>query len=146
MRTVPDHPNGTEAETALCAAMEREGVDHEHRSLHFRIRRAGGHERTYEPPLAARRGPILFLLEPLEAEAWDETRRDLLRGFLEQHSPDIVLVLVVPERLIPEIPGDAYDEIYPMEDLAAVARRIREQDPRGLLRPFPKPHPTDGAH
>lgn len=125
--------------------MAREDVDHEHRSLHFRVRSPSGRDRTYEPALVARRGPILFLLDPIEASAWTEDRRTLLEGFLRQHSPDIVLVLVAAQELVPRIPPEAYDEIYPAEDVTAVARRIRDQDPKGLLLPFRKPSPRGDA-
>lgn len=139
MSTVPLHPAGPGLEGSLCAAMAREGVDHEHRSLHFRVHSASGPDRTYEPALVARRGPVLFLLDPIEASAWSEDRRSLLEGFLRQHSADIVLVLVAAQDLIPRIPPEAYDEIYRPEDATAVARRIRDQDPKGLLLPFRKP-------
>ncbi len=83
----------------------------------------------------------MFLIEPLDG-ARDETRRlELLAAFLEQHSPEIVLVIVTPRARLAGLPASAYDEAYASEDLGAIVRRIRDQDPRGALRPFPKPRP-----
>ena len=119
--------------------MRTQGVAHEHRSLHFRVRMASGDVSRYDPDLVARRGPIVFLLEPLEGAEGDARRLDLLTAFLDQHSPEIVLVVVTPRQRLADLPSSAYDEAYAAEDLAAVARRIREQDPQGIIRPFPKP-------
>ncbi len=119
--------------------MRTQGVAHEHRSLHFRVRMASGEVSRYDPDLVARRGPIVFLLEPLTGTEGDARRLELLTAFLDQHSPEIVLVVVVPRSRLGNLPPSAYDEAYAAEDPAGVVRRIREQDPRGILRPFPKP-------
>lgn len=81
----------------------------------------------------------MFLVEPLEGTERDAARLELLAAFLDQHSPEIVLVIVAPRNRLAGLPPSAYDEAYAAENLAAVARRIREQDPRGIIRPFPKP-------
>lgn len=136
----PDpHASRSALETALCSEMRAQGVDHEHRSLHFRVQLAGGGSVRYDPDLVVRRGSILFLVEPLEAPRDERSRLGLLAAFLEQHSPEIVLVVVAPPNRAATLPSTSYDEVYPSDDLSAVVRRMREQDPRGIVRPFPKP-------
>ena len=120
--------------------MRAQGVPHEHRSLHFRVRLASGDAAQYNPGLVARRGPILFLVEPLENADGDLRRLELLAAFLDQHSPEIVLVVVAPAGRIASLPTSSYDEVYASDDLADIVRRIREQDPKGMIRPFPKPN------
>jgi hypothetical protein len=119
--------------------MRSQGVAHEHRSLHFRVRLPSGDVVPYDPDLVARRGPLVFLIEPLEGPRSEPRRLELLAAFLDQHSPEIVLVVVAPQEHLDKVPASAYDEAYPSEDLAVVVRRIRDQDPKGMLRPFPKP-------
>lgn len=140
MSPSPDpHATRTALEAALCAEMRAQDVPHEHRSLHFRVRLASGETARYDPALVAHCGPILFLLEPLEGTEAGAPRLETLTAFLDQHSPEIVLVAVTPRDRIRGLPPSSYDEVYPSEDVAAVVRRIREQDPRGMVRPFPKP-------
>lgn len=140
MGSAPDaHASRSGLEAALCAEMRAQRVPHEHRSLHFRVRLASGDVAQYDPDLVARRGPIVFLVEPLEGAEADRRRLDLLAAFLDQHSPEIVLVVVTPSERIAVLPPPSYDEAYGSEDLGSVVRRIREQDPRGIIRPFPKP-------
>lgn len=123
----------------MCAELDEQGVVHEHRSLHFRVRLPSGDVAPYDPDLVARRGPIVFLIEPLEGAKTEPRRRELLTAFLDQHSPEIVLVVVAPQERLADLPPSAYDEAYGAEDVAGVVRRIREQNPHGMIRPFPKP-------
>ncbi len=133
------HDSKSELERRVCEEMDSEGVPHEHRSLHFRVRLPSGEVAEYEPAIVARRGPLLFLLVPTEGNAGPPREREVLKHFLEQHSPEIVLVLVAPEALVEGLPPETYDEVYADTDLLRVARRIREQDPDGMVRPFVKP-------
>ncbi len=136
----PDpHTSRTALEGALCAELRSQRVPHEHRSLHFRVHLPLGGAVRYDPDLVVRRGPILFLIEPLEDTKGGRPRLELLAAFLDQHSPEIVLMLVAPREELAGLPTTSYDEVYPADDLEAVVRRIREQDPRGIVRPFPKP-------
>jgi hypothetical protein len=130
------HEARTELERSLCAELTSQGVSHEHRSLHFRVTDATGSATRYDPPLVVRRGSIVFLLEPIPEAAAD--RIGIMSKFLEQHSPELVLVVVAPAALFPRIPPDAYDERYDAADLAQVVRRIRDQDPAAIVEPFPK--------
>lgn len=140
MRPAPDpHAPRSTLEGALCAELRAQGVAHEHRSLHFRVRLPSGDTVRYDPDLVTRRGPIVFLLEPLGDGTDDARRLEVLSAFLDQHSPEIVLVIVVPRERIASLPASAYDEAFGAEDLEGVVRRIREQDPQGMIRPFPKP-------
>ena len=118
--------------------MDRQGLPHEHRSLRFRVHDAAGNSTQYEPAIAARRGPILFLVEPIAPGRTARIRR--LIGFLEQHSPEIVLILVTADEGVGEIRPEAYDEIYGASDVGRLTARIREQDPEGIVQPFRKPH------
>lgn len=93
----------------------------------------------YEPQIVARRGTILFLVEPLADAKSDRKRIDVLSNFLEQHSPEIVLIAVLRADQIPVIPPACYDEVYPDTAIVEVARRIHDQDPKGIVRPFLKP-------
>ena len=133
------HESRTKLENAACEEMVRQAVPHEHHSLHFRVRDARG-EGKYSPAIVARRGPILFLVEPVATTMRPVIER--LTRFLEQHSAEIVLVVIAPDAEITKIPPEAYDEIYPESDLARMVQRIREQDPEGLVRPFEKPRPA----
>jgi hypothetical protein len=94
----------------------------------------------YSPAIVARRGPILFLVEPVVTMTRPTIKR--LTEFLDQHSPEIVLVVVAPDAKVRKVPREAYDEIYPESELAQMTRRIREQDPEGIVRPFEKPRPV----
>jgi hypothetical protein len=124
----------------VCEGMARSKVPHEHRSLHFRVLdEAGGHAK-YSPAIVARRGAILFLVEPVGTPSRAVLER--LTRFLEQHSPEIVLVLVAPDAKVRNIPIEAYDEIYPESRLTDLVQRIRDQDPEGLVAPFEKPRPA----
>ncbi len=120
--------------------MGRQGVAHEHRSLRFRVLDSRGGSARYEPAIVARRGPILFLVEPVASHR-NEDALERLAGFLEQHSPEIVLVIVTADDEVGRIPREAYDEIYASSDIGSLTARIREQDPEGIVRPFVKPHP-----
>lgn len=128
------HATRTKLEAAICEEMRCQGLPHEHRTLHYRVHIASGKVARYEPAIVAHRGAILFLVEPLASlGAVDRTTR-----FLDQHSPEIVMAVVAPPRIAAKLPPEAYDELYPEADVPRLVRRIREQDPRGLVRPFPK--------
>ncbi len=131
------HACRTNLERAICIEMNRQGLPHEHRSLRFRVHDARGGSTKYEPAIVARRGPILFLVEPIASARSGAVRR--LTGFLEEHSPEIVLVLATTDGALAEIPPEAYDEIYGASDLGRLTARIREQDPDGIVQPFHKP-------
>ena len=117
--------------------MDGQRVTHEHRSLRFRVHDAAGGSTKYEPAIVARRGPILFLVEPVAPGRTARIRR--LIGFLQQHSPEIVLVIVTADAAVDEIRPEAYDEIYGASDVGRMTARIREQDPEGIVQPFRKP-------
>lgn len=131
------HARRTNLETAICLEMDRQGLPHEHRSLRFRVYDVRGGSTKYEPAIVARRGPFLFLVEPVASARSSAIRR--LAGFLEQHSPEIVLVLATTDSAVAEIPPDAYDEIYGASNVERLVARIREQDPKGIVQPFHKP-------
>jgi hypothetical protein len=125
-------------EGALCAELRNQDVGHEHRSLHFRIRDESGAVTRYDPPIVVRRGSIVFLLEPLSLDMQVDEKAALLARFLEQHSAELVLVAVAEAGVRPRLPAEAYDEVYDAADLPRVVRRIREQDPGGIVEPFTK--------
>lgn len=131
------HACRTNLETAICLEMDQQGLAHEHRSLRFRVHDARGGSTKYEPAIVARRGPILFLVEPIASARSGAVRR--LTGFLEQHSPEIVLVLATTDAALTEIAPEAYDEIYGASDVGRLTARIREQNPEGIVQPFHKP-------
>jgi len=131
------HESRTKLEVAVCDAMTRHNVAHEHRSLRFRVHDETGGHAKYSPAIVARRGTILFLVEPVGTPSRAVLQR--LTRFLEQHSPEIVLVLVAADAKVPKIPIEAYDEIYPESRLADLVQRIRDQDPEGIVPPFEKP-------
>lgn len=131
------HASSTALEAQVCAEFARGGVAHEHRSLRFRIRDAEDRDAPFAPAIVARRGPILFLVEPVPTP--DEEAFDRFARFLEQHSPEIVFIVVTEDNLLGEIPAAAYDEIYTASNLAGLTRRIVEQDPDRIVRPFDKP-------
>ena len=135
------HACRTTLESAVCGEMARADLAHEHRSLRFRIHEPDGRITKYIPAIVARRGPILFLVEPVAIARGRTMAR--LAAFLEQHSPEIVLVLVAPDPLVNRVPPGAYDEIYPASGISRLAARIQAQDPEGLVRPFPKPRARD---
>jgi len=95
----------------------------------------------YAPAIVARRGSILFLVEPLPDAGAKEAIGQLVR-FLGQHSPEILLVVVTPDTDVRRIPLEAYDEIYSESELRTLASRIRKQNPEGIVRPFEKPRPA----
>ena len=138
MKARAGHACRTELETSLCEEMGRQALAHEHRSLRFRVRDEGGGTKDYAPAIVARRGSILFLVELL-ASAREEDAVNRLSRFLEQHSPEIVLVVVTADVSVDEIPREAYDEIYAGSDVGRLTARIREQNPEGIVRPFEKP-------
>jgi hypothetical protein len=127
----------------VCEAMRRQNLAHEHRSLRFRVQLASGETAEFRPDIVARRGAILFLVEPLGEDA-SAARLELLARFLDQHSPEIVLVVLADKATLPRIPPESYDELYDAADIGAAVRRIRLQEPGGIIRPFPKPRSGDG--
>lgn len=141
--TAAQHETRSALEAAVCETMRRQNLPHEHRSLRFRVQMTDGALAEFRPDIVARRGPILFLVVPLP-DVGDAARLQLLSHFLAQHSPEIVLVLLANKEAIPGIPAEAYDELYDSADVAAVVRRIRLQEPTGILRPFPKPRSGAG--
>jgi hypothetical protein len=134
------HEFRTKLEATVCAEMVRQRLRHEHRSLRFRVRDSAGAAAKYSPAIVARRGPILFLVEPLAVMSRPAIER--LTGFLDQHSPEIVLVIVAPDAKVRKVPPEAYDEIYPESEVAQMTRRIRDQDPKGIILPFEKARPA----
>jgi len=138
------HACRTKLETAICTEMDRQRLPHEHRSLRFRVHDAAGGSTKYEPAIVARRGPILFLVEPIAPGRTARIRR--LVGFLEQHSPEIVLILVTADAALDEIRPEAYDEVYRASDVGRLTTRIREQDPEGIVQPFQKPQRPGVRH
>jgi hypothetical protein len=132
------HASRTKLEATVCDEMTRQGVAHAHRSLNFRVRNATGGFAKYSPSIVAHRGPVLFLVEPVSSPTPRQAIGRLAR-FLEQHSPEIVLVVVAPDAAVQKVPPEAYDEIYAASDVSRMIRRIREQTPTGIVRPFPKP-------
>ncbi len=141
MKGRADHGCRTELETAVCEEMGRQGVGHEHRSLRFRVQDDRGDTARYEPAIVARRGSILFLIEPLPSIRKSAVER--LSRFLEQHSREIVLVVVAPDAVGDALPHEAYDEIYVASEIEKLATRIRDQDPEAIVQPFPKPRRRD---
>jgi len=135
------HACRSELETAVCAEMGRQGVDHEHRSLRFRVQDEHGGISRYEPAIVARRGSILFVVEPLPSLQAAAVER--LSRFLEQHSPEIVHVVVTQDAIRNRVPQQAYDEIYAASEIETLTTRIRDQDPGGIVAPFLKPSPRD---
>src|SRR5437773_1279869 len=81
------HACVTELEQGVCTEMRRQGVSHEHRSLHFRIANEAGGTDEYRPAIVARRGSILFLVDSV-ASAADRDAIHRFSKFLEQHSPE----------------------------------------------------------
>ena len=143
MVSSPDpHAARSTLEAALCSEMRAQSVAHEHRSLHFRVHLDERKVVEFTPDLVARRGAILFLVEPLAEGAADRNRLRLLERFLETHSPEIVLLLVTTDRDTRDLPPESYDEAYPSTDLSQVVRRIKEQSPQGLVLPVRKPTPS----
>jgi len=134
------HRTRTELEAAVCAEMTRQRLPHEHRSLRFRVAETGATV-DYAPAIVARRGSILFLVEAIPDAGAKEAIGQLVR-FLEQHSPEIVLVVVTPDAAVRRIPLEAYDEIYPASEVRSLTTRIRKQDPKDIVRPFEKPRPV----
>lgn len=135
------HATETDLERAVCDELKKQQVPHAHRSLHFRVRLASGEEVRYDPDLVVHHGPILFLIEPVTSYSEGSVDAEIMTRFLEQHSPEIVLIVVAPKAIVEKLPPDSYDEIYADADVEAVVRRIRGQDPEGIVEPFVKPRP-----
>lgn len=129
------HRTRTRLEAAICAEMDRQQVAHGHRVLHYRVRMKSGKLARYEPAIVAHRGPVLFLVEPCATVGGTVERTT---RFLDQHSPEIVLAVVAPARTAAKLPPESYDELYDAGDVPRLVQRIREQDPHGAIRPFPK--------
>jgi len=121
--------------------MRRQGVDHEHRSLRFRVVTASGETVAFQPEVVARRGPILFVVTVLRGEPDTPGAFEILSRFLEQHSHEIVLLVIALRAHVGRVPPEAYDELYSEDEIPEVVRRIHDQDPEGFIRPFPKPRP-----
>ena len=135
--TVAAHATRSGLERSICDALAQHGVGHEHRSLHFRVETASGGRQSYDPAIVVRRGSVLFLVEPMD-EPTTVDRVETVTRFLEQHSSEIVFILVAPRTVLERLPPEAYDEAYPSEELARAVERIRDQDPTGFLEPFRK--------
>lgn len=141
MAAPPDpHAARSDLERALCLELRRQDLPHAHRSLHFRVRLRTG-EARFDPSLVVHRGEVLFLIEPLTGSEATEGDPEILTRFLEQHSEEIVLIVVAPRAVTDSLPPDSYDEVYAEDEIQRVVRRIRDQDPHGIVEPFPKTHP-----
>ena len=125
--------------------MGRRRLPHEHRSLKFRVRDDEGNETSYAPAIVARRGPILFLVEPVRSVRGRGATASFSR-FLEQHSPEIVFVVVTTDEMVHRFAQEAYDEIYGESAIGTLITRIRKQDPEGIVHPFEKPRPATRAN
>jgi len=123
--------------------MDRQGVPHEHRVLDYRVRMKSGNVARYRPAIVAHRGPILFLVEPCLSFTSRGGAAERRTQFLDQHSPELVMIVVAPKRVADRLPPESYDELYAETDVSTLVRRIREQDPQGAVRPFPKRRPTE---
>lgn len=130
------HSSRTKLEATVCEEMTHRGLVHTHRSLHFRIISTDGKAEKYSPAIVAHRGQIVFLVEILPLAA-PRTIERLVR-FLEQHSLEIVLIIIAAEAMVQKIPPAAYDEIYATSDVAKMIQRIRQQSPSGFVHPFRK--------
>lgn len=132
------HRTKTKLEAAICKEMDRQGVVHAHRVLSYRIRMKSGKDAPYRPAIVAHRGPILFLVEPCPSYTSGGGAVQRHARFLEQHSAEIVLVLVAPKAVADRLPPESYDELYGETDLDGLVSRIRNQDAQGAVQPFPK--------
>ena len=132
------HKTRTKVEAAICAEMERQGVAHAHRVLSYRVRMKSGKAAPYRPAIIAHRGAILFLVEPCLSFTAKGGAVQRHSQFREQHSEEIVLVLVAPKSVADRLPPESYDELYETSELERVVSRIRGQNPGGAVRPFPK--------
>lgn len=141
----PAHRTRSKLEAAVCAEMGRQRVPHEHRSLQYRVVMASGKVARYRPAIVAHRGPLLFLVEPCLSYTPRGGPVDRHTRFLDQHSPELVMILVAPKRVADRLPPESYDELYVQGDEATLVRRIREQDPKGAVRPFVKRRGVTGS-
>lgn len=139
------HRTRSRLEAAVCEEMERQAVPHEHRSLRYRVVMASGKVAKYQPAIIAHRGPLLFLVEPCRSHTPGGGAVERHTRFLDQHSPELIMIVVAPERVADRLPPESYDELYPEGDVAKMVRRIREQDPKGTVRPFAKPRRVTGS-
>src|SRR5437879_10367976 len=98
--------------------MVRQGLLHEHRSLHFRVHDEAESHAKFSPAIVARRGPILFLVEPVPTAT--RPMIDRLTRFLEQHSPESLLSLSAPVPRFRPLPVGASDEISPHPAIARI--------------------------
>lgn len=80
----------------------------------------------------------MFLVEPCLSYSPGGGAAARYGRFLEQHSPDIVLVLVAPGPVAARLPPESYDELYETTELEKLVSRIRDQDPQGGVAPFRK--------
>jgi len=135
---VAPHKTKTKLEAAICKEMDHQGVAHAHRVLNYRVRMKSGRTAAFQPAIVANRGPILFLVEPCLAYTPGGGAVQRHARFLEQHSSELVLVLVAPASVAARLPPDSYDELYENTELAKLVSRIRDQDPHGAVRPFDK--------
>lgn len=91
---------------------------------------------AFQPAIVAHRGPILFLVEPCPSCRIGVVQRNA--RFLEQHSSELVFLLVATASVAARLPPDCYDEVYSDDDVEMLVTRIRNQDPLGALAPFQK--------
>ncbi|MBI4416918.1 MAG: hypothetical protein HY557_08045 [Euryarchaeota archaeon] len=132
------HRSKTKLEASICEEMKRRGVAHEHRVLHYRVRMETGKVTRYDPAIVAHRGPILFLVEPCLSYTPGGGAVERHTRFLDQHSAELVFVLVAPKPVAERLPPESYDELYTDAEVPVLVRRIRDQDPRKIARPFQK--------
>jgi len=132
------HRAKTKLEAAICKEMNRQHLEHAHRVLTYRVRMKSGKTAAFQPAIVAHRGPILFLVEPCLSYVAGGGAVQRHARFLEQHSAELVLVLVAPKAVAERLPAESYDELYEDTELEKLVSRIRTQNPRGAVRPFEK--------
>jgi len=132
------HRAKTKLEAAICKEMNRQHLEHAHRVLTYRVRMKSGKTAAFQPAIVAHRGPILFLVEPCLSYVAGGGAVQRHARFLEQHSAELVLVLVAPKSVADRLRAESYDELYEDKELGKLVSRIRTQDPRGAVRQFEK--------
>lgn len=125
-------PNGhlvrSNMEAALCAYLGEQGYAHTHWVGGFELEVGTGALRLYIPSItltALRKDGAEIILEPIDSvHPGSGVRR--LQSLRHERGRDYFVIVVARQPLHPQVPRDAYDLIFPLEDFAPLGRFLRD--------------------
>ncbi len=114
-------------EAALCHFLDEYAFPHLHAAGGFELSIGTGALRLYIPCLTltdVRREGAEVIIEPIDSvHPGSGVRR--LQGLRRDHGQAYFVIVIARQPLHPQVPADAYDALFPLEDFAPLLRFLR---------------------